>query len=72
MFPRGIFINILKGFGGKFGRNMGYKVIKEGGNLKGFRVRFIKRGSVLEQLGLKREILSRGINGETVSNYSHL
>ncbi len=43
---------------------------KVNGKLTGFRIRFVKRGSVFDKLGLKRGDIITGINGEPLEDYS--
>jgi general secretion pathway protein C len=54
----------------KIWKNIRIVDYREGKKLKGFRVRFVKRGSFFEKLGLRRGDVIVGINGETVNSYS--
>ena len=54
----------------KIWQNIAISDYKERGVLKGFRVRYIKKGSIFEKLGLKRGDIIVGINGESVKSYS--
>jgi len=54
----------------KIWRNIALSDYKENGTLKGFRVRFIKKGSIFDQLGLQQGDIITGINGEAVKSYS--
>lgn len=42
---------------------------KKGGQLVGFRIRYIKRNSVFDKLGLKRGDVITAINGEAIEDY---
>ncbi len=54
----------------KIWQNIAISDYKQDGQLKGFRVRYIKKGSIFEKLGLKRGDIITGINGEMVKSYA--
>ena len=54
---------------GDLEKNIGVKEIKEGDKLKGFSISFIKRGSLFEQLGVKRGDVIKMINGQEINSY---
>jgi general secretion pathway protein C len=51
-------------------KNIGIKEIKEGGQIKGFKVNFVKRGSDFAKLGLKRGDVIKSINGQELNSYN--
>ena len=53
----------------KIWKNIGISPEKNGKKLRGFRVRFVKSGSLFETLGLRRGDLITAINGEPIENY---
>ena len=53
----------------KIWKNIGITPEKRGGSIQGFRIRYIKRGSVFEKLGLKRGDLITAVNGERLNDY---
>jgi general secretion pathway protein C len=67
--PRDV-INSYKKDMKKIWQNIAISDYKEGGVLKGFKVRYIKKGSIFEKLGLQRGDIITGINGEMVKSYS--
>jgi len=54
----------------KIWQNIAISDYKQDGQLKGFRVRYVKKGSIFEKLGLKRGDIITGINGEMVKSYA--
>ncbi|ADV45320.1 PDZ domain-containing protein [Nitratifractor salsuginis] len=52
----------------KIWKNIGIVPQKRGNNIAGFRVRFVKRGSVFEKLGLQRGDIITAINGEPIQD----
>ncbi|MEA3490659.1 MAG: hypothetical protein U9R27_02020 [Campylobacterota bacterium] len=51
-------------------KNIGIKEVKEGNQIKGFRVNFVKRGSDFSKLGLRRGDLIKTINGQELNSYN--
>jgi general secretion pathway protein C len=51
-------------------KNIGLYEVKNGGKLEGFKVRFVRKGSPFEKLGLKRGDIIKAINGETIVDYA--
>jgi len=54
----------------KIWKNIGLYEVKKNGKLNGFKVRFIRKGSPFEKLGLKRGDIIRAINGEPIVDYA--
>jgi general secretion pathway protein C len=50
-------------------KNIGIKEIKNGNDLQGFSIAFIRKGSLFEKLGVKRGDVIKAINGETIDSY---
>ena len=51
-------------------KNIGIKEIKDGNQIKGFKVNFVKRGSDFAKLGLKRGDVIKAINGQELDSYN--
>jgi len=51
-------------------KNIGITEQKEGGNLKGFRVTFIRKNSHFSKLGLRRGDVIKSINGQEINSYN--
>ena len=51
-------------------KNMGITEIKEGKNLKGFRISFVKRNSDFSKLGIRRDDVIKSINGQEINSYN--
>ena len=51
-------------------KNIGVKEVKEGKQLKGFKITFVKRGSPFAELGVKRGDIIKSINGQEINSYS--
>lgn len=51
-------------------KNIGIKELKEGNQIKGFKVNFVKRGSDFAKLGLKRGDVIKSINGQELNSYN--
>jgi len=51
-------------------KNIGIQEVKKSGNLEGFRVTFIRRGSLFAKLGVKRGDVIKSINGQALTSYS--
>jgi len=51
-------------------KNIGLYEVKNGDKLEGFKVRFVRRGSPFEKLGLKRGDVIKAINGEPITDYA--
>lgn len=54
----------------KIWKNIGIQPYRKGGALKGFQVRFIRKDSDFEKLGLRRGDIITAINGEEIVDYS--
>jgi general secretion pathway protein C len=54
----------------KIWKNIGLYEVKSNGKLDGFKVRFVRRGSPFEKLGLKRGDIIKSINGEPIVDYA--
>jgi general secretion pathway protein C len=54
----------------KIWKNIGLHEVKKEGKLDGFKVRFVRRGSPFEKLGLKRGDVIKSINGEPIVDYA--
>jgi len=51
-------------------KNIGVKEVKEGKELKGFKITFVKRGSPFAKLGVKRGDIIKSINGQEINSYN--
>ena len=51
-------------------KNIGVKEVKEGKNLKGFQISFVKRNSDFSKLGLRRDDVIKSINGQEINSYN--
>ncbi len=54
----------------KIWKNIGLYEVKENDRLAGFKVRFVRRGSPFEKLGLRRGDIIKAINGEPIVDYA--
>jgi len=54
----------------KIWKNIGIEEHKKNGKLDGFKVNYVKKGSVFEKLGLKRGDILKAINGRELDNYN--
>jgi general secretion pathway protein C len=54
----------------KIWKNIGLYEVKNGDKLEGFKVRFVRKGSPFEKLGLKRGDIIKAINGEPIVDYA--
>jgi len=54
----------------KIWKNIGLYEVKNGDKLDGFKVRFVRKGSPFEKLGLKRGDVIKAINGEPITDYA--
>jgi len=54
----------------KIWKNIGLYEVKSDGKLDGFKVRFVRRGTPFEKLGLKRGDIIKAINGEPIVDYA--
>ena len=50
-------------------KNIGITEVKDGKNVKGFKITFVRRGSPFAKLGLKRGDIIKSINGQEVNGY---
>lgn len=51
-------------------KNIGIKEIKEGKDLKGFKIDFVKSNSPFSKLGIQRHDVIKSINGKEITNYN--
>ena len=51
-------------------KNIGIKEVKEGKNLKGFQISFVKRNSDFSKLGIRRDDVIKSINGQEINGYN--
>ncbi len=63
-------LNEYKSDMNKIWKNISLVDYRENNKLKGFRVRFVKRKSLFEKLGLRQGDVIVGINGESINSYS--
>jgi general secretion pathway protein C len=54
----------------KIWKDIGISENKVSGNIHGFKINFVKKGSDFEKLGLKRGDILMGLNGEELNSYS--
>lgn len=50
-------------------KEIGINEVKEGGKISGFMVHFVKRGSAMAKLGLKKGDIIKAINGQELNSY---
>lgn len=51
-------------------KNIGIAEIKEGKDIKGFRISFVKRDSPFAKLGLQRNDIIKSVNGQEINSYN--
>ena len=51
-------------------KNIGIGEIKEGSDLKGFKITFVRRGSPFAKLGVRRDDVIKSINGQEINSYN--
>ena len=51
-------------------KNIGITEIKEGKNLKGFKVNFVRKDSPFAKLGIRRNDMIKSINGQEIKSYN--
>ena len=51
-------------------KNIGIAEIKDGSNVKGFKITFVKRGSPFAKLGVKRGDIIKSMNGQEINSYN--
>ena len=51
-------------------KNIGIAEIKEGKEIKGFRISFVKRNSPFSKLGLQRNDIIKSVNGQAINSYN--
>jgi len=51
-------------------KNIGIKEVKDGRDIKGFKVNFVKRGSDFSKLGLRRGDIIKSVNGQELNSYN--
>ena len=66
--PKNLF-NKYKTDIGAIRKNIGVAPYMEGGKLSGFRIRYVKKGSDFDKLGVKRGDIITAINGEQLNNF---
>jgi len=51
-------------------KNIGIAEIKEGKNLKGFKINFVRKDSPFSKLGIRRNDVIKSINGQEITSYN--
>ena len=51
-------------------KNIGITEIKDGHDVKGFRVSFVKRGSPFAKLGIQKNDIIKSVNGQEINSYN--
>ncbi len=51
-------------------KNIGIRELKDGENIKGFKITFVRRGTPFAKLGLKRGDILKVINGQELNSYN--
>jgi len=51
-------------------KNIGISEIKDGKNLKGFKINFVRRDSPFAKLGIRRNDIIKSINGQEIKSYN--
>ena len=51
-------------------KNIGISEMKEGKNLKGFKVNFVRKNSPFAKLGIRRDDIIKSINGKEINSYN--
>jgi len=51
-------------------KNIGITELKEGSDLKGFRITFVRKDSPFEKLGVQRDDVIKSINGQEINSYN--
>ncbi|WP_295419916.1 PDZ domain-containing protein [Sulfurovum sp.] len=51
-------------------KNIGITEVKKGGDLKGFKITFVRKGSPFAKLGVKRGDVIKTINGQEINSYN--
>ena len=51
-------------------KNIGITELKEGKDLKGFRITFVRKDSPFEKLGVRRDDVIKSINGQAINSYN--
>ena len=51
-------------------KNIGVAEIKEGKDIKGFRISFVKKDSPFSKLGLQRDDIIKSVNGQAINSYN--
>jgi general secretion pathway protein C len=67
--PKGLLSSYTKDID-KVWKDIGIDEYKRNGQLQGFKVNFIKRGSDFEKLGLKRGDILKAVNGQELNSYN--
>ena len=66
--PKNLFNKYRSDFGA-IRRNIGVAPYMVGGKLNGFKIRYVKKGSDFDKLGVKRGDIIQAINGEPLNNF---
>jgi general secretion pathway protein C len=51
-------------------KNIGVSEIKEGKDLKGFKINFVRKDSPFSKLGIRRNDVIKSINGQEITSYN--
>jgi general secretion pathway protein C len=51
-------------------KNIGISEIKEGTEVKGFKINFVRKDSIFEKLGVHRNDIIKKVNGQEITNYN--
>ena len=51
-------------------KNIGITEMKDGKDLKGFKINFVKKGSPFAKLGIRRDDVIKAINGQEIKSYN--
>ena len=51
-------------------KNIGIAEVREGRDLKGFKITFVRKGSPFAKLGVKRDDVIKSINGQEINSYN--
>ena len=51
-------------------KNIGIAEVRDGRNLKGFKITFVRKGSPFAKLGVKRDDIIKSINGQEINSYN--
>jgi len=51
-------------------KNIGISEIKEGKDIKGFKVNFVRKDSPFAKLGIRRDDVIKAVNGQEINSYN--